>query len=75
MAPDLRRMKLVNSIILPILEVTKRIVLKLQTWGGQIDFSIVKMDDFGIVLRIEFLFKHKFIPMPLVKYLVIGAVF
>ena len=68
-------MKLVNSIILPILEVTKRIVLKLQTWGGQIDFSIVKMDDFGIVLRIEFLFERKFIPMPLVKYLVISAIF
>ena len=60
-------MKVVNSTALPITGVVKRTVVKLREWSGRADFVIVKMDDFDIVLGMEFLFEHKVIPMPLAK--------
>ena len=64
-------MKIINLTALPVLGVAKRTPIKLGTWIGQTDFAIVKMDEFDIVLRTNFLLEHKVIPMPLAKSLVI----
>ena len=45
--------------------------LKLGTWSSLVDFVIVKMDDFDVVLGMEFLLEHKVIPIPLANCLVI----
>ena len=42
-----------------------------ETWYGQINFVIVKMDDFKIVLGMDVLLEHKVILMPLLKCLVV----
>src|ERR1051325_147994 len=64
-------MKAVNSTALPIVEVYKRVTITLGSWVGQTDFVVVKMDDFDVVLGMEFLLEHKVIPMPLAKCLVV----
>ncbi|KAA0060455.1 uncharacterized protein E6C27_scaffold22G002820 [Cucumis melo var. makuwa] len=56
---DLGRMKVVNFVALPIVELVKRTVIKLRGWKGLVDFVVVKMDDFDVVLGMEFLFEHQ----------------
>ncbi|KAA0060139.1 uncharacterized protein E6C27_scaffold39G00600 [Cucumis melo var. makuwa] len=72
---DSGRMKVVNSIVLPIVGLVKRTTIKLGGWKGPIDFVVVKMDDFDVVLRIEFLLKHQVIPMLSARCLVITGSF
>ena len=64
-------MKAVNLTSLLVLVIAKRTSIKLETWTGQTNFVIVKIDDFNIVLGIDFLLEHKVIHMPLVKCLVV----
>lgn len=64
-------MKVVNSVALQILGIVRKTALKLGTWSSQLDFAIVKMDDFNVVLEMKFLLEHKMISMPLAKFLVI----
>ena len=52
-------MKGVNSAALPILGIARRMRFKLGSWSGQTDFLVVKMDDFDVVLGMEFLLEHK----------------
>ena len=68
---DVGKIKIVNSTALPVLGVAKRTPIKLGIWMGQTDFVTVKMDDFDIVLRMDFLLEQKVIPIPLAKSLVI----
>ncbi|KAA0042096.1 uncharacterized protein E5676_scaffold306G003610 [Cucumis melo var. makuwa] len=72
---DLGRMKLVNSVALPIVELVKRTTRKLGGWKGPVDFVVVKMDDFDVVLGMEFLLEHQVIPMPSAKCLAITGSF
>ena len=51
--------------------VSKRVPFKLGAWTGELDLVVVRMDDFDVVLRMDFLLEHKVIPMPLAKCLVI----
>ena len=67
----LGKMKAINSMALPILGIARKTTLKLETWSSLVDFVIVKMDDFDVVLEMKFLLEHKVIPMPLAKCLVI----
>ena len=46
-------------------------MIRLEGWNSLIDFMVVKMDDFHVVLGMEFLLEHKMIPMPLAKCSVI----
>ncbi|KAL4031055.1 hypothetical protein IC575_009311 [Cucumis melo] len=46
-------------------------MIRLGGWSGLVDFVVVKMDDFDVVLGMEFLLEHQVIPMPLAKCLVI----
>lgn len=48
-------MKAVNSAALPIVGLVKRRMRKLGGWSGPVDFVVVKMDDFDVVLGMEFL--------------------
>ncbi|KAA0039512.1 Asp_protease_2 domain-containing protein [Cucumis melo var. makuwa] len=64
-------MKVVNSIALPIVGLVKQTMMKLGGWKGLADFVVVKMDDFDLVLGMEFLLEHKVISMPSTKCLVI----
>ncbi|KAA0065541.1 Asp_protease_2 domain-containing protein [Cucumis melo var. makuwa] len=68
---DTRRMKVVNSIALPTVKLAKPTMIKLGGWNVPVNFMIVKMDDFDVLLEMEFLLEHKVIPMPLAKCIVI----
>ncbi|KAA0046931.1 uncharacterized protein E5676_scaffold298G00320 [Cucumis melo var. makuwa] len=68
---DAGGMKAVNSDVLPIIGLVKRTMIRLGGWSGLMDFVVVKVDDFDVVLGIEFLLEHQVIPMPLAKCLVI----
>ena len=68
---DTGKMKLINLVALLVLGVAKGTPIKLKIWIGQTNFVVVKMDDFDIVLGMDFLLKQKVIPMPLTKCLVV----
>ncbi|XP_074306428.1 DNA damage-inducible protein 1-like [Silene latifolia] len=48
-------MKAVNSKALPIQGVAREVVIKMGEWTGKVDFTSVPMDDFKIVLGMDFL--------------------
>ena len=68
---DAEKMKAVNSAALPIVGLVKRTTMRMGEWSGPIDLVVAKMDDFDVVLGMEFLLEHQVIPMPLAKCLVI----
>ncbi|KAA0066694.1 uncharacterized protein E5676_scaffold384G00210 [Cucumis melo var. makuwa] len=72
---DSGKMKAVNSIALPIVGLVKRTTIKLGGWKGPVDFMVVKMDDFDVVLGMEFLLEHQVIPIPSAKCLAITGSF
>lgn len=57
-------LKAVNSQAKPIEGVARNVKIKLGTWEGVTDLSVVPMDDFQAVLGLEFLNKVRAIPMP-----------
>ncbi|KAA0052266.1 uncharacterized protein E6C27_scaffold207G00900 [Cucumis melo var. makuwa] len=71
----LGRMKAVNSIALPVVRLVKQTTIKLGGWKDCVDFVVVKMDDFDVVLGMEFLPEHQVIPIPLARCLVITGSF
>ncbi|KAA0058239.1 uncharacterized protein E6C27_scaffold274G005640 [Cucumis melo var. makuwa] len=71
---DSGRMKVVNSVVLPIIGLVKQTMIKLEGWKGSVDFVVVKMDDFDVVLGMEFLLEQV-IPMPSARCLVITGSF
>ena len=64
-----------NFVTLPIVELLKQTMMKLEGWKGPVDIVVVKMDDFDVVLRMKFLLEHQVIPMPSAKCLVITGIF
>ncbi|KAA0059255.1 uncharacterized protein E5676_scaffold84663G00040 [Cucumis melo var. makuwa] len=60
---------------LPIVRLVKRTTIKLGGWKGPVDFVVVKMDDFDVVLGMDFLLEHQVIPMPSTKCLAITGSF
>ncbi|XP_074297778.1 UBA domain-containing protein Mud1-like [Silene latifolia] len=48
-------MKAVNSSAKPIQGVAKEVAIKMADWTGKLDFTSVPMDDFKIVLGMDFL--------------------
>ena len=60
-------MKAVNSTALPVVGVVKRAVIQLERWNDLVDFVVVGMDDFDVVLGMEFLLEHQVIMMPATK--------
>ncbi|KAA0049577.1 gag-asp_proteas domain-containing protein [Cucumis melo var. makuwa] len=72
---DSGRMKVVNSIALPIVGLVKLMMIKLGVWKGPVHFVVVKMDDFDVVLKMEFLLELQVIPMPSAKCLAVTGSF
>lgn len=64
-------MKAVNLEALPIVEMSKRVPFQLVEWTGNDDLVVVCMDDFDVMMGMEFLLEHKVIPMPLIKCLIV----
>ncbi|TYK11799.1 uncharacterized protein E5676_scaffold152G00090 [Cucumis melo var. makuwa] len=71
---DSGRMKVVNLVVLPIVGLVKQTMIKLEGWKVPVDFVVVKMDDFDVVLGMEFLLEQV-IPMPSARCLVITGSF
>ncbi|XP_021753565.1 uncharacterized protein LOC110718935 [Chenopodium quinoa] len=57
-------MKAVNSAAKPVHGVARNIPTKLGDWSGNLDFTIATMDDFNLVLGMDFLRASKAVPMP-----------
>ncbi|KAA0033368.1 uncharacterized protein E5676_scaffold26G00180 [Cucumis melo var. makuwa] len=72
---DSGKMKAMNSIALPIVGLVKQTTMKLGGWKGSVDFVVVKMDDFDVVLGMKFLLEHQVIPMPSANCLAITGSF
>ncbi|KAF2298254.1 hypothetical protein GH714_020884 [Hevea brasiliensis] len=64
-SPEMVWLKAVNSNPSPIHGVTRDVPVKLGEWHGNLDFSIVSMDDYPCVLGVDFMDKVKAIPIPL----------
>ncbi|XP_042974786.1 uncharacterized protein LOC122306425 [Carya illinoinensis] len=54
----------VNSEAKPLDGVTHGVELQLGTWKGKVDFSVAPMDDFNIVLGMEFLRQFNVVSLP-----------
>lgn len=57
-------MKVVNSPINPIVGTTLGVRVTFGIWSGKLDFSIVPMDDFKMILGIEFFDQVHALPLP-----------
>ncbi|KAJ0629961.1 putative nucleotidyltransferase, Ribonuclease H [Helianthus annuus] len=64
-------MKTVNTNAKPIHGEAKDVQIRIGEWAGLINFSIVEMDDFKVVLGMEFFDKVRAFPMPFVNSLCI----
>ncbi|KAI9178183.1 hypothetical protein LWI28_023646 [Acer negundo] len=60
---NISRVKAVNSTAKPITGVAEA-TLKISSWQGTISMMVVPLDDFDLILGIEFFRKAKAIPMP-----------
>ncbi|GFZ06587.1 hypothetical protein Acr_18g0007570 [Actinidia rufa] len=57
-------LKAVNSEARPIYGVARDVWLHIGNWSGKVDFSVVPMDDYPIVLGMEFLDGVRAFPLP-----------
>ena len=64
-------MKVVNFTVLLVVEIVKGTIIQLGGWSGLVDFVVVGMDDFEVVLEMKFLLEHQVILMPSANCLVI----
>ncbi|KAJ0944403.1 putative transcription factor interactor and regulator CCHC(Zn) family [Helianthus annuus] len=64
-------MKTVNTNAKPIHGEAKDVQIRIGEWAGLINFSVVEMDDFKVVLGMEFFDKVRAFPMPFVNSLCI----
>ncbi|GJR59546.1 putative nucleotidyltransferase, ribonuclease H [Tanacetum coccineum] len=71
MEATINGVKAVNSLAKAIHGVAKDVWAKIGEWEGMIDLSVVPMDDFKVVLGLEFLNKVRAFPMPLANSLYI----
>ncbi|CAN6554607.1 unnamed protein product [Malus baccata var. baccata] len=56
--------KTVNFAATPIVGVARNVQVDIGTWKGEIDFTVVKMDDYGVVIGLEFMDKVRAFPIP-----------
>lgn len=68
---DIGRMKAVNSSPLPTVGVSRIAQVKLGSWEGKTYLVVVEMDDFDIILGMDFLLEHKAVPIPNARNLLI----
>ena len=68
---DVGCMKVVNSKALVTTGLAKQVRVKFSTWEGITDLIIVRMDDFDVILGMEFLSEKGTIPIPSIGSLLI----
>ncbi|KAF2303396.1 hypothetical protein GH714_017891 [Hevea brasiliensis] len=71
MQEDKGKIKAVNSKATNIVGVARRVSYQMGSWNGEIDFTVIPLDDFDVVIGMEFLKKALAIPIPIVDYLVL----
>ena len=66
---NLSRMKAVNSKAKRISGLAKGVPIKIGTWSGSTNMMVVPLDDFQVILRMEFMHAAKLVPMPFLNSL------
>ena len=61
---DVGRMKTVSSKVLATTGLDKEVRVKIGTWEGTTDLIAVRMDDFDVIVGMEFLARKGIIPIP-----------
>ncbi|KAK8663978.1 hypothetical protein V6N13_083783 [Hibiscus sabdariffa] len=61
---DVGQMKAVNSAASSICGSAKKVVVKLGPWEGNMDFTVTSMDDFDVVLGLDFMTSAQAITVP-----------
>ncbi|KAL6143999.1 hypothetical protein ACLB2K_054694 [Fragaria x ananassa] len=56
--------KAVNTAAIPIVGVVRDVEVRIGAWKGRVDFTVVKMDDYGMVIGLEFMDKVQAFPIP-----------
>ncbi|KAL6142524.1 hypothetical protein ACLB2K_060804 [Fragaria x ananassa] len=56
--------KAVNMAATPIVGVVRDVEVRIGAWKGRVDFTVVKMDDYGMVIGLEFMDKVQAFPIP-----------
>ena len=64
-------LKAVNSAAKPSHGVARRVTMHIGSWEGRVDFTVAPMDDFKMVLRMDFLQKVKTVPLPFLRSMTI----
>ena len=57
-------MKTVNTKAQPVHGISQGVGIKLVSWSGLVTFSVIPMDDFKVVLGMEFMRQVSAVPMP-----------
>lgn len=66
---DSSRIEAINSIARPINGIAKSVPMELGTWTGKTNLMVIPMDNFQVILGIEFLQDNKVVPMPYLESL------
>ena len=64
-------LKAVNSAAKPSHGVARRVTMHIGSWEGRVDFTVAPMDDFKMVLGMDFLQKVKVVPLPFLRSMAI----
>lgn len=65
------RVKPINSTVQPIAGITKSVLMKVGPYEERANFSVMVMDDFKVILKLEFLREIKARVMPCINSLII----
>ena len=64
-------LKAVNSAAKPSEGVNRGVTIKIRPWEGKIDFTVAPMDDFKIVIGMDFLRQVRVVPIPFLRSMAI----
>ena len=64
-------LKAVNSAAKPSQGVARGVTMKIGSWEGKIDFMVAPMDDFKVVIGMDFLRQVKVVPIPFLRSMAI----
>ena len=60
-------LKAVNSAAKPSQGVARGVTMKIGPWEGKVDFTVAPMDDFKVVIGMDFLCQVKAVPIPFLR--------
>ncbi|WP_284343926.1 retropepsin-like aspartic protease, partial [Dyella mobilis] len=66
-------MKAVNSAAKPVHGIVNNVPITMDSWSGKTSFLVVDLDDFKVILGMEFLDQHKVVLLPYVDSMLIGG--